>query len=138
MPDVTKLIEADHREVENLFAQFKRDRSKQTALKICDEFDAHGSAEERVFYPVVRDDVPGGKSLAKEGEEEHGEGRQLVGRIKNTSDEQHLVDLMNQLEQAITHHVQEEESEMLPKAREALAASRLEELGAAFEAAKRS
>jgi hemerythrin superfamily protein len=137
MADVTKLIEHDHREVEGLFSQFKQDRSKQTALKICDELDAHAAAEEKVFYPVVRDDVPGGKDLAKEGTEEHGEARQLIGRIKNTESEEHLADLVNQLEQAVTHHVQEEESEMLPKSRDALGASRLEELGAEFEAAKR-
>jgi hemerythrin superfamily protein len=138
MADVTKLIETDHREVETLFDQFKLDRSKQTAMKICDELDAHAMAEEKVFYPAVRDDVPEGKKLAKEGEDEHGEARQLIGRIKNTEHEDHLVELVTQLEQAVSHHVQEEESEMLPKSREALSASRLEELGAQFEAAKDS
>jgi hemerythrin superfamily protein len=136
VPDVTKLIESDHREVENLFAQFKQDNSKSTAMKICSELDAHAAAEEKVFYPVVRDDVPDGKKLAGEGEEEHGEARQLIGRIKNTQDEGHLADLVNQLEQAVSHHVNEEEKEMLPKAREALDASRLSELGTEFQAAK--
>ena len=136
MADVTELIEHDHREVEGLFAQFKSDRSKGTALKICDELDAHADAEEKVFYPVVRADVPDGKRLADEAKDEHGEARQLIGRIKNTEDEAHLVDLVNQLEQAINHHVSEEESEMLPKAREALSAERLANLGDDFEAAK--
>jgi hemerythrin superfamily protein len=138
MPDVTRLIEADHREVEGLFAQFKQDRSKATATTICEELDAHASAEEHVFYPVVRDDVPDGRKLAKEGEDEHGEARQLIGRIKNTEDEDHLAELVQQLEEAVSHHVQEEESEMLPKSREALGAERLEQLGAEFEAAKQT
>jgi hemerythrin-like domain-containing protein len=136
MPDVTELIETDHREVGGLFAQFKQDRSKQAALKICEELDAHAGAEERVFCPVVADDVPGGQKLAKEGEDEHGEARQLIGRIKNTQDDGHLADLVNQLEQAISHHVSEEESEMLPEARKALSADRLEQLGTEFQAAK--
>jgi len=136
MPDVTKLIEADHREVEGLFEQFKSDRSKATAMKICEELDAHASAEEAVFYPVVKSDVPGGEKLADEGEEEHGEVRQLIGRIKNTEDDSHLAELVTQLEQAVSHHVEEEETEMLPKAREALAAGRLSELGAEFQASK--
>jgi hemerythrin superfamily protein len=134
--DVTKLIEHDHREVEGLFAQFKSDRSKGTARKICDELDAHAEAEEKVFYPVVRADVPDGKRLADEGKDEHGEARKLIGRIKNTDDEDHLADLVNQLEKAINHHVNEEESEMLPKTREALSADRLRNLGDDFEAAK--
>jgi hemerythrin-like domain-containing protein len=69
-------------------------------------------------------------------DDEHGEARQLIGRIKNTEDEDHLVDLVNQLEQAINHHVSEEEAEMLPKARAALSAVRLQGLGDDFEAAK--
>jgi hypothetical protein len=40
MADVTKLIETGHREVETLFAEFKQDPSKATAMKICDELDA--------------------------------------------------------------------------------------------------
>ena len=66
--------------------------------------------------------MPEGQKLADEGKDEHGEARQLIGRIKNTDDDDHLVDLVTQLEQAINHHVNEEESEMLPKAREALSA----------------
>jgi hemerythrin superfamily protein len=136
VPDVTKLIEADHREVESLFAQFKQAGSKQLAMQICEELDAHASAEEQVFYPVVRDEVPEGHKLADEGEEEHGEARQLIGRIKNTEDESHLAELVNELEQAVSHHVHEEESEMLPKTQTALDAGRLSELGSEYQAAK--
>jgi hemerythrin superfamily protein len=136
MPDVTMLIETDHREVESLFAQFKSDRSKATAMRICEELDAHADAEERVFYLVVREEVPEGGDLAKEAEDEHKEARELIGRIKNTDDDTHLGDLVNQLEQAISHHVSEEEKEMLPKSRDALTPQRREELGAEFEAAK--
>jgi len=60
----------------------------------------------------------------------------LESRIKNTDDDTHLGDLVNQLEQAISHHVSGEEKEMLPKSRDALTPQRREELGAEFEAAK--
>jgi hemerythrin superfamily protein len=136
MADVTELIETDHREVEALFEQFKNDNSKQTAMKICGELDAHADAEEKVFYPAVRSDVPDGDKLAGEAVDEHSEARQLIGRIKNTKDDSHLADLVNELEQAISHHVQEEESEMLPKARRTLGADRLDALGSEFEQAK--
>src|SRR3954465_124809 len=136
MTDVTKLIEADHREVERLFAQFKQEGSKDVAATICDELDMHAEAEERVFYPVVRDEVPDGSKLASEGADEPAGARQLIGRIKNTTDAGHLVELVTQLEQAVTHHVEEEETEMLPKSRDALGSARLDELGREFEAAK--
>jgi hemerythrin superfamily protein len=136
MADVTKLIEQDHREVEGLFAQFKSGPGEDIALKICEELDVHAAAEEKVFYPVVKSDVPGGDELADEGNEEHGEARQLIGRIKQTTDENHLAELVTELEETVSHHVQEEESEMLPKTRDALDPARLEAIGASFESEK--
>jgi hemerythrin superfamily protein len=134
MPDVTTLIEQDHREVEDLFAKFKSSPSKDLALQICEELDVHADAEEKVFYPVVKDEVDA--SLVKEGEEEHSEARQLIGRIKQTADEAHLAELVTELEQAVQHHVEEEESEMLPKSRSTLDTARLVALGDEFQAAK--
>jgi len=134
MPSVIKLIEQDHREVEELFSQFEQSGDKSLAMKICTELDAHSEAEEKAFYPVVRDEVDGG--LVKEAEKEHGEARQLIGRIKQTSDSDHLAELVAELKQDVEHHVQEEESEMLPKARESLGESRLSEIGRAFQEAK--
>ena len=64
MPDVTKLIEQEHREVEGLFKNFKDSGDPTLVSKICDELDAHAAAEEEAFYPAVRDDVPSGKKLA--------------------------------------------------------------------------
>ena len=138
MPDVTELIETDHREVEALFERFKSDSSKQTAMRICEELDAHAYAEEKVFYPAVRADVPDGEQLVSEAADEHSEARQLIGRIKNTQDDSHLAELVKELEVAISHHVDEEESEMLPKARRALDTGRRAALGSEFEKAKRS
>ena len=134
MPSVIKLIEQDHREVEELFSQFEQSGDKSIAMKICHELDAHADAEEKAFYPVVRAEVD--TELVKEAEKEHGEARQLIGRIKQTSDSEHLAELVAELKQDVEHHVQEEESEMLPKARESLGESRLSEIGRAFQEAK--
>jgi hemerythrin-like domain-containing protein len=89
--------------------------------KLCDELDAHLAAEEEAFYPVVRDDVPSGKKLTKEAKNEHGDARQLIGRIRRTSD---------------PDHVDDEEEEMLPLARRALGEDRLIAAGSAYESAK--
>jgi len=106
------------------------------ASEICDELDRHTAAEEKAVYPVIASDVPGGEKMAKEGEDEHKEARQLIGRIRQTSDPGHMAELMAELKQAVQHHVQEEETEILPKTREALAPARLQQLGDEFEAAK--
>jgi hemerythrin superfamily protein len=135
MPDVTKLIEQDHRELEGYFSQFKSSQDPKIAETICEELDTHASAEEQAVYPAFGE-VPELKKLVEEGEEEHGKARQLVGRIKNTTDPEHLAELVTELESAVNHHVQEEENEMLPKAREAFDGARLEQIGDEFEAAK--
>lgn len=136
MPIVIELIEQDHREVEALFTQFERNGDEAVATKICDELDRHASAEEKAVYPVIASEVPGGGKMAREGEDEHREARQLIGRIRQTSDKEHLAELVTELKEAIQHHVQEEESEILPKTREALDRVRLDQLGEEFQAAK--
>jgi hemerythrin superfamily protein len=136
MTDVVELIERDHREVEQLFSEFKTSHDANVATKICDELTKHTHGEEEAVYPIVADKVDDGAKLAREAETEHKEARQLIGRVRNTTDEEHLVDLMQQLEQAIQHHVSEEEDEMLPKARQAISADELDKMGRSFEAAK--
>jgi hemerythrin superfamily protein len=136
MPEVTQLIEQEHRQVEALFERFKESRDSDVLTKLCDELDAHAAAEEEAFYPVVRDDVPSGKKLVNESKDEHGDARQLIGRIRRTSDPDHLVELVNELEQAVNHHVVDEEEEMLPLARRTLGEDRLVAVGSAYESAK--
>ena len=136
MSDVVERIEHDHREVEQLFAEFKADPSKAKAVEICDELDKHTRAEDTAVYPVFADELSEEHDKVEEAEEEHQEARQLIGRVRNTEDGEHLVELMAELERAIQHHVHEEETEMLPKARRELPADELERLGDEFEDAK--
>ena len=138
MSDVVELIEHDHREVEQLFAEFKQSRDAGVARQICDELEKHTRAEESAVYPVFEEELSDEADKVHEAEDEHKEARQLIERIRNTSDEAHVVELMKELERAIQHHVKEEESEMLPKARQELPADELSQLGERFEEAKAS
>ena len=136
MTDVVDLIEQDHREVEQLFAEFGSTHDAGVAARICDELTKHTYGEEETVYPVIAEKLSGGKKVAGEAEEEHKEARQLIGRVRNTTDESHLAALMTELEQAIQHHVREEETEMLPRARQRIGAEELTEMGRAFGEAK--
>jgi hemerythrin superfamily protein len=138
MTDVVDLIEQDHREVEQLFVDFGSSASPAIAERICNELTKHTFGEERAVYPVVARRLSDGKDLSDEAVEEHREARQLIGRIRNTSDPATLSDLMKELEAAIQHHVREEETEMLPEARAHLSAEDLEAMARDFEQAKES
>lgn len=136
MTDVVDLIEQDHREVEQLFAEFESTQDTVVATRICDELTKHTYGEESAVYPVIADQLSDGKKLTRDAENEHKEARQLIGRVRNTTDESHLSELMSDLKQAIQHHVREEEAEMLPQARQQMGADELAEMGRAFEEAK--
>ena len=136
MADVVDLIERDHREVEQLFSDFESTSDARIATKICDELTKHTHAEERAVYPVIADKLSDGQRLAREAENEHKEARQLIGRVRNTTDKTHLSELMVELKQAIQHHVSEEEQEMLPKARREISNIDLNHMAEDFEAAK--
>ena len=138
MPDLVELIEKDHRQVEELFSKFESTGDSAVAMTICEELDRHTAGEEKAVYPVVEAEVPDGKRLGNEAVDEHKEARQLIGRIRRTEDPTHVAELVGELKQAIEHHVEEEESELLPKTRDALGPDRLDELGREFEAAKES
>ena len=138
MPNLVELIEKDHRQVEELFSKFESTGDSAVAMTICEELDRHTAGEEKAVYPVVEAEVPDGKRLGNEAVDEHKEARQLIGRIRRTEDPTHVAELVGELKQAIEHHVEEEESELLPKTRDALGPGRLDELGREFEAAKES
>jgi len=135
--DVVDKIEHDHREVEDLFAEYEQTRDVTTALKICDELELHTAAEEAEVYPVIADEV-GEDEMVEHAEEEHDAAKRLISQIRASTDSDETFALVGKLKAAIQEHVAEEESELLPKAREELSDEEREELGERFEEAKDS
>jgi iron-sulfur cluster repair protein YtfE (RIC family) len=132
--DVIDKIEHDHREVEQLFEEFESSGDRSVALKICEELEIHTAAEEAEVYPVIAREA-GEEAEIADAEEEHDDARRLIHRIRQSDDEQ-LPALVAQLKTAIKHHVHEEETDILPKARAEMPEDQLEELGERFDEAK--
>lgn len=83
--DAVELLEADHREVEELFAQFEASESdadkRDLAIAICVALKVHARLEEEIFYPAafaVLDD----KSLLDEAQVEHASAKDLIAQIE--------------------------------------------------------
>src|SRR4051812_46127306 len=57
--DAASLLKADHRKVEQLFAQYEQNQDKaqkqKLAQQICLELIIHTKLEEEIFYPACRD-----------------------------------------------------------------------------------
>jgi Hemerythrin HHE cation binding domain len=123
--DAVTLLKADHQEVKQWFAQFKRtaDRARQSVLarEICHALRLHTTIEEEIFYPAFLAETQG-KEIHHEAEVEHQGAKELVAEIeKLTPSDDYFVAKVNVLGEMIKHHVKEEEkpSGMFAEARKA-------------------
>lgn len=130
MPDPIAMLEEDHRRVEALFDQYGQSQDPLIAQQIVTELQVHTTVEEREIYPTVKNDVPGGDELEQEAEKEHEEVEQLLAQIEQRGfDDPSVPELMLKVEEGVSHHVEEEETEMFPKLRETVGEDTLQQLG---------
>jgi hemerythrin superfamily protein len=112
-PDAIALLKADHRQVEEWFAQFDKTNSKSKKLKlatnICDALTVHTTLEEEIFYPAFIS-ATGDKDIHHEALVEHAGAKKLIAEIQDTSPEDDYFDAkITVLSEMIKHHVKEEE-----------------------------
>lgn len=136
--DVVDLIMQDHREVERLFDELKQHPEKRPLLVpvLSAMLTAHSRAEEAEVYPVARDDA-GETDEVAHSQHEHAEAEQLLARLVETDPTANEFEQrLDELVKAVTHHVEEEESSVLPGMRQRLDEQRRMELGRAFAASR--
>ena len=81
------------------------------------ELKIHAALEEEIFYPKVRAHVGG--DIMNEADEEHHVAKVLIAELDaKTGDQGHREAKFTVLSESVCHHIKEEESEMLPKAKE--------------------
>jgi hemerythrin superfamily protein len=138
MPDdVVDLIMNDHREVERLFEQLKTEPEKRRGLipVLTTLLTAHSRAEEAEVYPEAA--KAGGADEVEHSQEEHVEADELLAKLANTDPNTSAFDTaLDALVEAVTHHVEEEESTVLPGMRDRLSTEQLAQLGDAFLASR--
>ena len=113
--DAVALLKADHRAVEDLFAQFEKasgDGKKQKlALQICAELTVHAKIEEEIFYPACEGKVE--EDLMREAYVEHDGAKILIAEIEGSEPSDEYYDAkVKVLQEQIEHHVEEEEQRM--------------------------
>jgi len=110
--DAIALLKADHRKVEDLFAQFEAatgaGKKQALAEQICMELSVHTKIEEDVFYPACEGKVEG--DLLKEAYVEHDGAKVLIAEIEAGGPDDEFYDAkVKVLSEEIEHHVEEEE-----------------------------
>ena len=110
--DALKLLSADHRKVEELFAQYEKasgdGRKEKLARQICTELKVHAMIEEEIFYPALRGKIE--DDLLDEAYVEHDGAKVLINDIEAGEPSDQFYDAkVTVLQEEIEHHVKEEE-----------------------------
>ena len=111
----SRLLKADHRKVEELFADFEKasgdGRKQKIAEQICLELSVHAAIEEEIFYPACEGKVE--EDLLKEAYVEHDGAKVLIAEIEAGGPSDEFYDAkVKVLQEQIEHHVEEEEKRM--------------------------
>ncbi|HMI91271.1 MAG TPA: hemerythrin domain-containing protein [Polyangiales bacterium] len=129
-----ELLEEQHEETVSLLEKLEKSEPgagrKRDFRKLQASLLAHMAIEEEIFYPaLVAAADADGEPLA-EGYEEHSGARVALQRCARSAAQEKLFQVrIGVLSELIKHHVKEERSSILPRARKAMSRDELEELG---------
>jgi hemerythrin-like domain-containing protein len=144
--DVIEVLEQDHREVEEMFAELEqlrgatsekdKQRRKDLADQVTIELVRHSVAEEVLVYPKVEDKVS--KEEVEHAREEHAQAEETLARLeKLDADDPDFDDELATLMREIRHHIEDEEDRMFADMRRVLDQEELQRLGSRVEAFKK-
>ena len=134
--DIISVIKEDHEPLKDLIKVMKNpDLDFSQRLQAFKEFAplllTHAKAEEKALYDFMKQ-----KSKlavqAFEGDTEHAIADQLVLEIKTATEQNVVSAKIKVLAELVEHHIQEEESEMLPEIKKSVPASVLKKLTAKY------
>jgi iron-sulfur cluster repair protein YtfE (RIC family) len=111
---VTKLLEAQHRKVEGIFAKLEKGRGDTTALlkELSDSLAGHMAIEQDLYYPVAKHVK---EDLVLESYEEHSLAELGLKRLLGTThDDESFSSRVTACKELIQHHVEEEEEDLFP------------------------
>jgi hemerythrin superfamily protein len=125
--DAIELMKEDHRRLQRMFREFIQLRatnadgeSKRAVVeRACAVLTVHTLIEEEIFYPAVRDALRD-QIVGEEALVEHATAKALIERLEGLEPAEPFYDAtFTVLAEYVRHHVEEEETNMFPQAKEA-------------------
>jgi len=117
------ILKKDHDKVKELFAEYDTlsgdgATKNEVAQAVLRELELHSRIEEDIFYPAMRArSGKDGKELVKHSVSEHHEIDDLVAELRDTDpSDPDFDDRFQELMEDVEEHIEEEETEMFPKA----------------------
>ena len=135
--DAVTLIKADHRVLAALLEQLEDPSSDRVALleEVGARLTAHTRAEEDQVYPALIRADPDETDQIDDATDEH---REVEGKLQllqaTDPDSVEFEYALRDFVDSVNHHVEQEESELLPGLEDTVDRATLEALGAAFDA----
>jgi hemerythrin-like domain-containing protein len=126
--DAIRMLESQHRAVERLFEDLSREPDgrdlRPSLLELADLLTSHAAIEEHHFYPAVS--MQDSKDLVDESYDEHLEVKRLTLHLLDAgpSDAEFAAKL-EELQGLVEDHVEKEENDLFPMARELLGTEQL-------------
>jgi hemerythrin-like domain-containing protein len=134
MKDLFEKIVEEHEEIKEMISELASGEKGDIFEEFKTELKAHIEAEEKTLYEAMKRDV-NGKELALVGIEEHRIATEVLKRMDKSEskfDEEWKVQA-NVLKHLLEKHIEVEEEEVIPMAKDMLDKKTVEELGEQFE-----
>lgn len=116
-----EMLREDHRRVQDLFEEFESadNRSRQRiADSALTELEIHAKLEEGLIYPAIREALDE-KDLMDRALEEHHVAEVLIKELRKMGPKEDRYSAkFKVLSELVKHHIEEEESQILPQAEE--------------------
>ena len=138
--DLSELLIAEHAVIAELLDALAAERHDRFPLahRLIDELAAHTAAEQFLFYPALRDIVPGGIAMADRAQVEHRAMRRAMEALERSHPgDAAFEDALVELTAEVKAHVPTEESQ-LRTLEETIGADKMAELAVLYTQVKQS
>jgi hemerythrin-like domain-containing protein len=135
MTNPISLIKSDHRKVIELFDTYKsleaHEAKEEIANQIIKELAVHAKMEEKFFYPRLKEILGAtNPKIVEDALAEHHAAKVLLTELRIMSIKDPKYDSrMQVLEDSVIHHIDEEETTLLPFAHDVMSKTDAEDLG---------
>lgn len=140
MNDPMRILKADHREVAQLLARLADTDEGTERENLVSEVETklglHMELEESLVYDLVEEHV--GAEDKEEAEIEHGLVRETLTKLREMIEQPGFGAVVEMLRGGISHHVEEEEREILPELKDAMGNAEWRDLGDRIAEAKQA
>ncbi|KAI1619302.1 hemerythrin HHE cation binding domain-containing protein [Exophiala viscosa] len=138
---VSGAIKHDHAELKEYYHKIMQSVDKDTQTRYQNQFTwelaRHSIGEELVVYPALEQYVEGGKEMAEHDRAEHREVKELLYEFQNMSaSDPEFKPTLQRLWATLGKHIEEEESDDLPKLEKALPPGESDSMARSFARTK--